>query len=165
MVQRDRPVIVVGRLRGSAVLVFVVLMATIMLLCIAEQLWGDGFAGSALYPLFGRLLGPLAIGGSGFGVWLFVRMWRERGHYLHHDGVRLYKGSDGSWPLANVRDVIVTRNWLGIGSLRLVVDDDSETTRELAKLYMLADAPETVRGGVMFAVGGARGFPLASAVH
>jgi hypothetical protein len=77
----------------------------------------------------------------------------------------LYRGGGERWPLALIRDVVVAKSELGIASLRLVVDDDSEVTRELVKLYLLADAPEAVRGGVMFAVAGVRGFPAGSALN
>src|SRR3546814_11387991 len=70
------------------------------------------------------------------------------------DGARLDRGPDASWPLALIRDVVIERNEFGIASLRLIVDDDSEVTRELVKLYLLEDSPEAVRGGVMFAVAG-----------
>jgi len=78
---------------------------------------------------------------------------------------RLYRGSSDSWPLSLIRDVVITRNEIGIESLRLVVDDDSEVTRELVKLALLADPPEAVRGGVMFAVAGVRGFPSGSVLN
>src|SRR3546814_1376243 len=74
--------------------------------------------------------------------------------WIVHDGARLYRGPDASWPLALIRDVVIERNEFGIASLRLIVDDDSEVTRELVKLYLLEDSPEAVRGGVMFAVAG-----------
>src|SRR3546814_18457937 len=79
-------------------------------------------------------------------------MWRRRCDYLRHDGVTLYRGASARWPLALVRGVVVARGNIGLESLRLVVDDDSEVTRELVKLYMLEDPPEVVRDGVMFAV-------------
>jgi hypothetical protein len=112
------------------------------------------------------MTGPVAIGIAIVAVYLFVRMWRERCHYLHHDGVTLFKGSDGSWPLASIRDAMLTRNWLGIRSLRIDVGQGVGATPELAKTYMLLERPEAVRDAVMVAVARARGgVPLPASVH
>ena len=102
---------------------------------------------------------------AALGLTHFHRLWRQRDTYIFHDGSRLYRGSADSWPLSLIRDVVVSRNEIGIESLRLVVDDDSEVTRELVKLALLADPPEAVRGGVMFAVAAVRGFPSGSALN
>ena len=100
------------------------------------------------------------------GIWAYkIGLWRRRRDYLRHDGVTLYRGASARWPLSLVRGVVVARGNLGLHSLRLVVDDDSEVTRELAKLYMLDDAPEAVRDGVMFAVARAGGRLEAVTVH
>jgi hypothetical protein len=58
-----------------------------------------------------------------------------------------------------------SRGNLGLESLRLVVDDDSEVTRELVKLYMLEGPPEAVRDGVMFAAARVGGRLEAVTVH
>src|SRR3546814_11348667 len=92
-------------------------------------------------------------------------MWRRRGDYLRHDGVTLYRGASARWPLALVRGVVVARGNLGLESLRLVVDDDSEVTRELVKLYMLEDPHEVVRDGGMFAVARVGGVMRPATVH
>ena len=55
--------------------------------------------------------------------------------------------------------MVVERSDIGIASLRLVVDDDSETTRELVKLPLLEGSPEAVRGGVLFAAAGVKAVP------
>ena len=67
--------------------------------------------------------------------------------------------------LALVRDVVVARGNMGLDSLRLVVDDDSEVTRELVKLYMLEGPPEVVRDGVMFAAARVSGGMRPVTVH
>ncbi len=114
--------------------------------------WG-GNAGDVVWNMvFGRPLVMLGIAAvlAGWAYWLSV--WRRRNAYLRHDGVSLYCGGAHRWPLVLIRDVIVTRSEVGVRSLRLVVDDDSEVTRELVKLYMLDERPEVVRDAVMFAV-------------
>jgi len=154
---------VVGRLRTAPVLAWAGAAAAGFVWALWELVWGGGFAASSFYRLLGPLTGPLIVALFGYLSFEFGRMFALRRRYLRHDGVRLYRGADRSWPLANIRDVVVTRNALGLGSLRLVVDDDSETTRELAKLYMLADPVEAVRGAVLFAVG--RPVPLSPTLH
>jgi hypothetical protein len=54
---------------------------------------------------------------------------------------------------------------VGAETLRLVVDDDSEVTRELVRLALLDGAPEAVRGGVLFAAAGMRGVPSGVTVN
>jgi hypothetical protein len=99
-------------------------------------------------------------------VWAYwLGVWRKREAYVRHDGRMLYRGSSAAWPLIAIRDVIVVRGELGVKSLRLVVDDDSEVTRELVKLYLLGDRPEVVRDAVMFAVARAGGVPVSASVH
>lgn len=99
-------------------------------------------------------------------VWAYwLGVWRRRNAYVRHDGAMLYRGSAAAWPLIAIRDVVIVRGELGVKSLRLVVDDDSEVTRELVKLYLLEDRPEVVRDAVMFAVGRAGGLPVSVSVH
>ena len=88
---------------------------------------------------------------AAFAFWTCGRLWRQRGSYVFHDGVRLYRGSGLSWPLAAIRDVVTERGALGLPTLRLVVDDDSEVTRALVPLPLLEGSAEAVRGGVHFA--------------
>jgi hypothetical protein len=165
MTYRDRKKIVIGRLQAKPLLVGQVLCALLLAALVARQAQGDGAGEVAVHILLGDPVMTVLIAAAAFGFTRFFRLWRQRDDYIFHDGERLHRGSDGSWPLAAIRDVIVTRSELGIASLRLVVDDDSETTRELVKLYMLDGSPEAVRGGVMFAVAGVRGIPLASSLH
>ena len=92
-------------------------------------------------------------------------LWRQRARYIFHDGTRLYRGSTLSWPLAAIRDVVTERSGVGVASLRLVVDDDSEVTRPLVPLPLLEGSPEAVRGGVLFAAAGMRGVPMGVTVN
>lgn len=165
MTPPDRKRIVIGRLQAKPLLVGQVLCALLLAGLVARQARGDGWREVMANILFGNLVMTLLLAAAAYGLLHFLRLWRQRAHYITHDGARLYRGSDASWPLANIRDVIVARGELGIVSLRLVVDDDSETTRELVKLSMLEDAPEAVCGGVMFAVAGVRGFPAGSSLN
>ena len=99
-------------------------------------------------------------------TWAYwIGVWWRRGAYVRHDGRTLYRGGAASWPLIAIRDVIVVRGELGVKALRLIVDDDSEVTRELVKLYLLSDRPEVVRDAVMFAVARAGGVPVSASVH
>jgi hypothetical protein len=153
MTNGDRKMVVIARLRAAPLVGWQFACAVLLGLLAARLEWGGGDPLDALrYMIFGQpllLLGIMAV----LAVWAYVvGMWRRRGDYLRHDGVTLYRGASARWPLALVRDVVVARGNLGLDALRLVVDDDSEVTRELVKLYMLEDAPDAVRDGVMFAV-------------
>lgn len=130
-----------------------------------RQAQGEDAAEIIRHILFGNLLVTALIGVAMLGLVHFHRLWRQREAYIFHDGARLYRGRSDSWPLSLIRDVVIRRNEIGIESLRLVVDDDSEVTRELVKLSLLEDPPEAVRGGVMFAVAGVRGFLSGSVLN
>lgn len=161
----DRRIVVIGRLKAKPLLAGQLLCALALAGLMLRQARGEGALEIAANMLFGNLVVTALIAAAAFGFVHFHRLWRERGSYIFHDGARLYRGSGASWPLGLIRDVVVVPGEIGIASLRLVVDDDSETTRELVKLYMLEDAPEAVRGGVMFAAAGVRGFPAGSAMN
>jgi hypothetical protein len=157
----DRDIVVIGRLRSIPVLAWAVVMAGMAVFFLWREIRGGGFAGTLYYHVLGPLLGPIAIGASVYAAYLCHRMWREREAYLCHDGVRLYQGRDGSWPLAAIRDVMLTSNWLGIRSLRIAVDDGGGRVSrpELAKVYMLAGTPEAMRAAVARVVAEARTEP------
>ncbi|WP_447760960.1 hypothetical protein [Sphingopyxis panaciterrae] len=155
----------IARLQAKPLAAGQLLCALLAAGLVARQAQGAGAAEIVANLLLGNLVVTAMIGAAAYGVFHFHRLWRQRDTYIFHDGARLYRGSDMSWPLANIRDAIVTRSELGVRSVRLVVDDDSETTRELVKLYMLEGSPEAVRGGVMFAVAGVRGVETAASVH
>jgi len=160
--------IVIGRLQAKPLQAGQLLCALVAAGLVARQAggaWGDGAAAIVRNILFGNLLVTALVAAALLGFAAFFRAWRWRDAYIWHDGARLYRGGGQSWPLPLIRDVVIARNDLGIASLRLVVDDDSEVTRELVKLYLLADSPEAVRGGVMFAVAGVRGFPVGSVMN
>ena len=152
MMDGDRKMVVVARLRAAPLVGWQFACAVLLGVLLARLDWGGDPVDAFWNMVFGQpllLLGVAAV----LGVWAYIiGMWRRRGDYLRHDGVTLYRGASAQWPLALVKDVVVARGNLGLESLRLVVDDDSEVTRELVKLYMLEDPPEVVRDGVMFAV-------------
>ncbi|HMO74130.1 MAG TPA: hypothetical protein PKD99_15765 [Sphingopyxis sp.] len=159
--------IVIGRLRAKPLLAWQLLCALAIAGLAVRQAhgaWGDGAAAIVRNMLVGNLLVTGLIAAAAAVLVHFHRLWRRRDAFIFHDGARLYAGDHG-WPLPLIRDAIIVRGELGVASLRLVVDDDSEVTRELVKLYLLEDAPEAVRGGVMFAVAGVRGFPAGSVMN
>jgi hypothetical protein len=160
--------IVIGRLKAKPLLagqLLCGLAAAALVVRQANGAWGDG-AGEVLRAiLFSNLLASAGIVAALLGFAAFFRAWRRRDAFIWHDGARLHRGASDSWPLPLIRDVVSSKGEFGVSSLRLVVDDDSEVTRELVKLYLLADSPEAVRGGVMFAVAGLRGFPAGSAMN
>lgn len=161
----DRRIVILGRLKAKPLVAWQLLCGLVLAGLVARQWRGAGAAEIAANLLLGNPIATAAMAAAAFGVLHFHRLWRQRESYIFHDGARLHRGSDGSWPLASIRDAVIERSEIGVASLRLVVDDDSETTRELVKLYLLADAPEAVRGAVLFAVAGARGVPAGAAVH
>lgn len=150
MKQAEREITVLGRLRGSVVGAWIVLPAALVIYLTWQEYWGDGFPDSLYRRVFGDLTVPICVALFLAGSYFFCRMWRERNYYIHHDGMRLFKGSDGSWPLSTVREAMLTRNTLGIQSLRILVEtsDGRTTTPELAKCYFLAEPPEIVRAAV-----------------
>ncbi|KGB51888.1 hypothetical protein FG91_03936 [Sphingopyxis sp. LC81] len=165
MIDGDRKMVVVARLRAAPLVGWQFACAVLLGVLLARLDWGGDPVVAFWNMVFGQpllLLGIAAV----LSVWGYVLgMWRRRGDYLRHDGVTLYRGASAEWPLALVRDVVVARGNLGLESLRLVVDDDSEVTRELVKLYMLEGPPEVVRDGVMFAVARVGGVMRPVTVH
>ena len=165
MMDGDRKMVVVARLRAAPLVGWQFACAVLLGVLAARLDWGGTPVDAFWNMVFGQpllLLGIAAV----LSVWGYILgMWRRRGDYLRHDGVTLYRGASAQWPLALVRDVVVARGNMGVESLRLVVDDDSEVTRELVKLYMLEDPPEVVRDGVMFAVARVGGVMRPVTVH
>lgn len=161
----DRNMVVVARLRTAPLVGWQFACAVLLGVLLARLDWGGDPVDAVWNMVFGQpllLLGIAAV----LAVWAYmIGMWRRRGDYLRHDGVMLYRGASAQWPLVLVRDVVVARGNIGIESLRLVVDDDSEVTRELVKLYMLEGPPEVVRDGVMFAAARASGVMRPVTVH
>lgn len=165
MTDGDRKMVVVARLRAAPLVGWQFACAVLLGVLLVRLDWGGDPVDAFWNMVFGQpllLLGIAAV----MGVWAYIfGMWRRRGDYLRHDGVTLYRGASAQWPLALVRDVVVVRGNIGLESLRLVVDDDSEVTRELVKLYMLEDPPEVARDGVMFAVARVGGVMRPVTVH
>lgn len=161
----NRHIVVIGRLRSKPLLVGQLLCAVLIVGLIGRQARGYSVGEVVANLLFSNLVLTGLIAATAYILVDFHRTWRMRTSYIAHDGTRLYCGRDTSWPLAAIRDVIIARSELGIWSIRLVVEDDSEVTRELVKLYLLEDAPTAVVGGVKFAVAGVRGFSGAVTVN
>ncbi|WP_374524248.1 hypothetical protein [Sphingopyxis sp.] len=162
MEHRDRKNIVVARLKGKPLLAGQVICALLfagLALRQAGPVRGDGAGEMLRSILFGDAVATVAMLVAAWGFWTCLRLWRQRDAYVVHDGVRLYRGSTLSWPLAAIRDVVIERGGLGVPTLRLVVDDDSEVTRGLVPLPLLEGSAEAVRGGVLFAASGMRGVP------
>lgn len=157
--------VVIARLRTAPLVAWHAGCLGLLALLAARLDWGGDPVDVALNMIFVHPLVMLALAAV-LAIWVYwLGVWRRRRAYVRHDGISLYCGSAHRWPLVLIRDVIVTRSELGIGSLRLVVDDDSEVTRELVKLYMLEDRPALVRDAVMFAVSRAGGVGVAPSVH
>jgi len=165
MTDGDRKMVVVARLRAAPLVGWQFACAVLLGVLLVRLDWGGDPVVAFWNMVFGQPLLLLAIAAV-LGVWAYIfGMWRRRSDYLRHDGVTLYRGGSARWPLALVRDVVVARGNMGLDSLRLVVDDDSEVTRELVKLYMLEGPPEVVRDGVMFAVARVGGVMRPVTVH
>lgn len=160
--------IVVARLKGKPLLAGQLIAA----LAFGALAWAqagpvraDGAGEMIRALLFGDAVATVAMLAAAFAFWTCLRLWRRRDAYVVHDGARLYRGSSLSWPLAAIRDVVIERDRLGIPTLRLVVDDDSEVTRALVPLPLLDGSVEAVRGGVLFAATGMRGVPGGATVN
>lgn len=155
----DRRIVVIARLKPKPLLAGAIVCALILAalaLGQAEPVRGDGMGAMLRSLIFGDAVATTAMIAAAIGLSTCFRLWRQRDAWIFHDGLRLYRGNSLSWPLATIRDVVIERSDIGIASLRLVVDDDSETTRELVKLPLLEGSPEAVRGGVLFAAAGVK---------
>lgn len=165
MTDGDRNMVAVARLRAAPLVGWQAGCAVLLGALLARLEWSGDPVDAVRYLIFGQPLLLLAIAGV-VSVWAYwLGAWRRRRAYVRHDGRTLYRGGAASWPLIAIRDVVVVRGELGVKALRLVVDDDSEVTRELVKLYLLADRPEVVRDAVMFAVARVGGVGVMGAVH
>ncbi|WP_449326010.1 hypothetical protein [Sphingopyxis sp. 550A] len=163
-----RSVIVIARLKAKPLLAGQVVAALIFVGLALAQAWpvrGDGAGAMLRALLFGDAVATVAMLVAAYVFWTCRRLWRQRETYIFHDGARLYRGSTLSWPLPAIRDVVTERSQLGIPTLRLVVDDDSEVTRPLVLLPLLDGSAEAVRGGVLFAAAGMRGVPSGVTVN
>lgn len=161
----DRRTIVIARLKPKPLAAGQLLCALALAALVLRQARGDTAGEVVRSILLGDVAMTALMVGAVLGFVYFRRLWRWRNAYVRHDGVTLYRGGSARWPLALVRDVVVVRDGVGVESLRLVVDDDSEVTRELVKLALLAGSAEAVRGGVLFATGRAQSLAGSSAVH
>jgi hypothetical protein len=151
--------IVIARLKPKPLAAGQLLCALALAALIAMQARG-GTAGEVVRSIvFGDVVMTALMAVAAIGFVYFRRLWRWRNAYVRHDGVTLYRGGSARWPLALLRDVVRVKDGVGVESLRLVVDDDSEVTRELVKLALLDGSAEAVRGGVLFAAAGVRGVP------
>lgn len=155
----DRRTIVIARLKPKPLAAGQFLCLLALGALIAMQARGDTAGEVVRSIVFGDVVMTALMAVAVVGFVYFRRLWRWRDAYVRHDGVTLYRGGSARWPLALVRDVLLVKDGVGVESLRLVVDDDSEVTRELVKLAMLEGSPEAVRGGVLFAAAGMRGVP------
>ena len=151
--------IVIARLKPKPLAAGQLLCALALAALIAMQARGDTAGEVVSSIVFGDVVMTALMAGAAIGFVYFRRLWRWRNAYVRHDGVTLYRGGSARWPLALVRDVVRVKDGVGVESLRLVVDDDSEVTRELVKLALLDGSAEAVRGGVLFAAAGVRGVP------
>lgn len=152
----------IARLKAKPLLAGQLLGALVFCAVAARQaipVAADGAAAMLRAVLFGDLAASAAMLAALLVFWTCLQRWRQRDAWIFHDGVRLYRASGLSWPLEDIRDVVIERSSLGYASLRLVVDDDSETTRELVMLSLLEGRSEAVRGGVLFAAAGVGAVP------
>lgn len=164
----DRNIIVIARLKAKPLLAGQLLSALLLAGLVLRQAWPvrrDGVGEMIRALLFGDAVATALMLAAAYAFWTCRRLWRQRDSYVFHDGRRLYRGSTLSWPLPSIRDVVTARDGIGIPTLRLVVDDDSEVTRALVPLPLLEDSPEAVRGGVLFAATGMRGVPGGASVN
>jgi hypothetical protein len=155
-----RPVVVIARLAAGQLLCLLALGGLVI-----RQARGDTAGEVVRSILFGDAAMTALMSLALLGLVWFRRLWRWRHAYVRHDGSMLYRGGSARWPLALVRGVVAARSGLGLETLRLVVDDDSEVTRELVKLPLLEGSAEAVRGGVMFAAAGMRGVPSGATLN
>ncbi len=155
----DRSTIVIARLKPKPLAAGQLLCLLALAALMAMQARGDTAGEVVRSIVFGDVVMTALMAAAVIGFVYFRRLWRWRDAYVRHDGVTLYRGGSARWPLALVRDVVRVTDAVGAETLRLVVDDDSEVTRELVRLALLDGTPEAVRGGVLFAAAGMRGVP------
>lgn len=157
--------VVIARLKAKPLVAGQLLSVLALAALVIQQARGDTAGEVVRSIVFGDAAMTALMGLALLGLVWFRRLWRWRHAYVRHDGSMLYRGGSARWPLALVRDVVLVRSGVGLETLRLVVDDDSEVTRELVKLPLLEGSVEAVRGGVMFAASGMRGVPGGATVN
>ena len=168
MTHWDRRIVVIARLKAKPLLAGQLLCALLFAGLALRQGWpvrADGAGQVVRSILFGDAVATALLIAATYGFWTCFALWRRRDTYIVHDGVRLYRGRALSWPLGAIRDVVTERSGIGLTSLRLVVDDDSEVTRPLVPLPLLAGRPDVVRDAVMFAAARAGGVPVSASVR
>lgn len=157
--------VVIARLRAAPLMAWHAICLVLLVALLRALEWGGDPVDAVRNMIFVHPLVVLGIAAV-LTIWAYwLGVWRRRKAYVRHDGRTLYRGSAAAWPLIAIRDVTIVRGELGVKALRLVVDDDSEVTRELVKLYLLSDRPEVVRDAVMFAVARAGGVGVPASVH
>lgn len=157
--------VVIARLRAAPLVAWHAGCLVLLGVLLSRLEWGGDPVDAFRNMIFVHPLVMIAIAAV-LTIWAYwLGVWRKRDIYVRHDGRMLYRGSAASWPLIAIRDVVIVRGELGVTALRLVVDDDSEVTRDLVKLYLLADRPEVVRDAVMFAAARAGGVGVPASVH
>lgn len=157
--------VVIARLRTAPLVAWQGACLALLGVLLGRLEWGGDPVDAFWNMVFGQPLVLIGIAAL-LTVWAYwLGVWRKRNAYVRHDGRTLYRGSAAAWPLIAIRDVMIVRGEWGVKALRLVVDDDSEVTRELVKLYLLEDRPEVVRDAVMFAVARAGGVGVPASVH
>lgn len=157
--------VVIARLHAKPLIAAQLGCALIAGTLIARQARGHDWAERLFNLLLGNLVLTALIAAALAGLWHWHRVWRARAAFLTHDGTWLYRGDDAAWPLAAIRDVVVAPALLGLPTLRLVVEDDSEVTRALAPVALFTESPATLRSAILFAATSARGTPRGAVLH
>jgi hypothetical protein len=154
MVQAKEDLVILGRLRGWPLLLWMAFMLGIGGYSMWLELSGEGFSDSRYYHVFGPLLGPLVIGASLFSCFYFFGMWRWRRDYLRHDGELLFRGGRKSWPLQSIESVVLVEKPFGKRAVRIVTRGRQEF---LTDSFYLAGSVADLRLSVIRAAKAARG--------
>ena len=154
MAQAEQGVVILGRLRGWLLVLWMAAMLGIGGYSLWLELSGEGFSDSMFYHVFGRFMGPMMIGLSLFGSYYFFTLWRRRNDYLRHDGTHLFQGGGKAWRLDDIDDVVLIDRPFGKRSVRIVTKEGRQ--EYLTDSFNLAGPVLDLRQAILRVVKAAR---------
>jgi hypothetical protein len=107
---------VVSGLNAAPLVFWIAVFALIPTYALHEDLTSDGLRRTQAFLVLGYLLYPLFYGGAAFALFRLASMFQQRRDYITIDDDTVAFGRT-IVPLADIREVDVRRNWLGLEQL------------------------------------------------
>lgn len=133
---------VVSSLKGGPFILWAAIFACCGAAALYRDLMGQGLKGTQLYLLLGWLIYPVFYGSVIYVILSLTRLFRHRRDYLKLDTSSIIFG-EKLVPLTDVRDVMVSRNWLGL-KLLVVARNEGKPIR-MASYGLTRPATEIAR--------------------